>query len=94
MKRTVGVMLVGALALAGCGSDDDKAADGAADPGGESAVITGLDTAFGDAGVARTPLPAADGDRLPLGHGRQGREDLRRRASSPPPATRPWPWPG
>jgi uncharacterized delta-60 repeat protein len=58
-------MLVGALVLAGCGSDDDKSADGGGTtPVGEPAAITGLDSAFGNAGVASTPLSAADGDRF------------------------------
>ncbi len=65
MKRTVGVMLVGALALAGCGSDDKDAAGGDTAPRvGEAATITGLDAAFGAAGVASTPLAAADADRF------------------------------
>ena len=64
MKRTVGLMLVGALAFAGCGSDDkDAADDGTATPTGP-AVITGLDATFGKAGVVTTALSAADGDRL------------------------------
>ena len=63
MKRTVGVMLVGALAFAGCGgSDDDKAADPT--PAVGDAVIAGLDSSFGKAGVVSTPLSATDGDRL------------------------------
>ena len=81
MKRTVGVMLVGALALAGCGSDDDKAADGGgpATPAGERSAITGLDPAFGS---RRCGLDPAGRDRrrpVPVGHRRQGRQDLRRR---------------
>ncbi len=62
MKRTVGVMLVGAMAFAGCGSDDDKAADPT--PAAGDAVIAGLDESFGTDGVAPIPLAAADGDRL------------------------------
>ena len=59
-----GVLLVGALALAGCGSDDDKAADGDGSAATGSFAISGLDTGFGNAGVASTPLAAADGDRF------------------------------
>ncbi len=55
-------MLVGALAFAGCGSDDDKAAGPATATG--DVVIAGLDSSFGKDGVASTPLAAADGDRL------------------------------
>ena len=66
MKRTVGMLLVGAIALAGCGSDDDKAADGgrAGVAPSEALAITGLDSSFGNAGVASVPMAAADGDRL------------------------------
>ncbi len=65
MKRTVGVMLVGALALAGCGSDDDKAdGTGTDTPASQRVTISGLDAAFGNAGVAATPLMGADGDRF------------------------------
>lgn len=65
MKRTVGLMLVGALALAGCSSDDkDSASDGATDTPARPAAITGLDASFGTAGVATSALSAADGDRF------------------------------
>ena len=76
MKRMAGVLLAGALALAGCGSDDDKAADGdgsAADGAGTFA-IAGLDAGFGNAGVASTPMSAADQDRfLSVTVGRDGK---------------------
>ncbi len=65
MKRTVGVMLVGVLALAGCGSDDDKAAEGGGQPAsGALSSITGLDPAFGASGVASIALAPTDTDRL------------------------------
>ena len=64
MKRMAGVLLVGALALAGCGSDDDKAADDDGSAATGSFAISGLDTGFGNSGVASTPLAAADGDRF------------------------------
>jgi uncharacterized delta-60 repeat protein len=59
-------MLVGAMALAGCSSDDDKAADGdgTATPGAVQGTIAGLDSTFGAAGVARTTMSAADADRF------------------------------
>ena len=64
--KVVGLVLVGALAVAGCGSDDKQAADneGGPAPAPERAAITGLDSTFGNAGVAKTTLSAADGDRL------------------------------
>jgi len=67
--------LIGALALAGCGSDDDKAANGpAAVPSVEGASITGLDSSFGAAGVVRPVLAAADTDRfLSVAVGRDGK---------------------
>jgi uncharacterized delta-60 repeat protein len=66
VKRTVGVMLIGALALAGCASDDDNTAggDGSTTPTGDRSSITGLDPAFGAAGVASTALAATDTDRF------------------------------
>ena len=76
MKRTVGILLVGAIALAGCSSsdDDDEAAGGtSSDPAAERAVIEGLDTSFGANGVASIPLSATDGDRfLSVTVGRDG----------------------
>ncbi len=64
MKRTVGLMLVGALALAGCSDDKETAGEGSTDTPAAVAAITGLDASFGKAGIASTPLVAADGDRF------------------------------
>ncbi|MEA2843463.1 MAG: hypothetical protein QOJ69_1134 [Actinomycetota bacterium] len=74
MKRMAGMLLVGALALAGCGSDDDKTAEGDWSASTGSFAISGLDTGFGNAGVASTPLSAAEGDRfLSVAVGKDGK---------------------
>lgn len=74
MKRTVGLMLVGAMALAGCGAGKDSSSGGADGTPAQPASITGLDSSFGAAGVAPVPLAPADGDRLlSVTVGRDGR---------------------